>query len=193
MKQNKLLAILLLSTIISFLLGIFFITILSTSNKNLIYTNITNYLETIKTNNINYLSILLKSLSTNLFSQILIWILGISLIGVILIFLCLLFKAFLLGFTLSSIIYHFKFKGVIFSIIYIIPHLLNFFIYFFLSYYALSFSIMLFNYFFRKKDYNRKVIVKRYLKIFIISFFILIISSILETFLIPSIIKYFCF
>lgn len=71
------------------------------------------------------------------------------------------------------------------------PHIINLFINFILVYYSISFSILLWNYLFRKKEYNSKVIIKRYIKLLFISTVCLIISSIIEVFFIPFIIQVF--
>ena len=186
---NKLLVFLLILSVIFFLLGIFYITILNNDNKLLIKDNTNNYLNAIKTNNVKYQTTLFKATTGNVLTNLLIWLSGISLIGIVLIFLIYIFKCFLLSFTVTSIIYNFKVKGILFALIYAIPMVINLVTVFFLTYYAISFSIMLFNYFFRKKDYNRRVIVKRYFKILIISLAVGLFSSIIETFLIPQIIK----
>ena len=182
-KHNKLLTLLILLAIIFLLLGFFYITILSNENKAIIKENTNNYLMAIKNNTF------FKTTISNTLTNSLIWLLGISLIGIIFIFLIFIFKCFLFSFTFTSIIYNKGLKGLLFATFYSFPLFLNLIVCFFLTYYALSFSIMLFNYFFRKKDYNRKVIVKRYLKIFLFTFFISLVSSICESFLIPKIIK----
>ena len=186
---NKLLLLLLFLSLVFFLLGFFYISILDNENKLLIKDNINNYLNAIKTNNVKYEITFIRTTTSNILTDLVIWLSGISLIGIIFIFLIYIFKCFLLSFTITSILYNFKLKGIIFATIYIVPMLINMITIFFLTYYAISFSIMLFNHFFRKKDYNRKVIVKRYLKILIISLIISLSSSIFETFIVPKIIK----
>lgn len=188
-KHNKLLTLLILLAIIFLLLGFFYITILNNENKAIIKENTNNYLMAIKNNTLKYQTTFFKTTISNTLTNSLIWLLGISLIGIIFIFLIFIFKCFLFSFTFTSIIYNKGLKGLLFATFYSFPLFLNLIVCFFLTYYALSFSIMLFNYFFRKKDYNRKVIVKRYLKIFLFTFFISLVSSICESFLIPKIIK----
>lgn len=189
LKINKLLTLLLILSVVFFLLGFFYITILNNDNKLLIKENTNNYLNAIKSGTLKYETTLIKTATSNILSNLLIWLLGISLIGIIFIFLIYIFKCFLLSFTFTSIIYNLGLKGLLFAIIYSIPLLINLITCFFLTYYAISFSLMLFNYFFGKKDYNRRVIVKRYIKILIITLVLALLSSIIETFLIPLLIK----
>lgn len=187
--NNKKLTIILFVMIISALTGIFFITILKDNNKDIIINALKNYLEIIKNNKINYQSLFIKSLTTNILIVLIIWILGISLIGIPIVLILLAFKTYSITFTYISIIYIYKLKGILLSSIYIIPHIINLFIIFLLSYYSINFSIILFNNLFRKLSYNKHLIVKKYIKILIISLILIIISSILETFIIPNIIK----
>lgn len=192
-KQNKTLTILLIILIISLVLGIFYITRLTNSNKNLISKDITNYLNSVEKQNINTTPIYIKTIASNTTTNIIIWLLGISLIGIPITLILFIFKSFSTTFTFTSLIYNYGFKGILLAIIYIIPHIINLFIIFILTYYSLSFSIMLFNYLFRKKEYNRRLIVKRYFKILLISLVITILTTSIEIYLIPYIIKYLYF
>ncbi len=188
-KHNKTLYILIIILLITFILGCLFIAFLSDENKQLILTNLNNFIDTIKNNKQNNLNTLYRSLSNNIIINTLVWIIGISIIGIPIIILILGIKSFVLGFTLVSFIYNFKLKGILWGIIYIIPHIINILLLFVLSYYAIKFSIMIFNYYFRKKEYSRSIIVKRYIKTLIICTIAYSISSVIEAYLIPNILK----
>ena len=188
-KKRKIFSSMFILTVISLILGILFIAFLSEENENLIVLNVNTFFEAIYNNKLNYSDILFKCLTSNLILIIIIWLLGISIIGIPIVLFILCLKSFILTFTFSSIIYTYKLKGIIYAIIYIIPHFLNLLFLFILIYYSLSFSKVLFNYFFRKKDCNRGMIVKNYLKLLIICIGLFIITSIIETFLVPTIIK----
>ncbi|MBO5120550.1 MAG: stage II sporulation protein M [Bacilli bacterium] len=190
-KKRKLLVILLFITIISFLFGSLFISILSDNNQVLVKESIISYFNGIKTGDFTYLKSLYSILSSNLIIALFIWIMGISIIGILLVVLLLIYYSFITGFSLVSILYTYGFKGILVSIIYMIPEVINLFVLFVLSYYSISFSILLFNYLFRKKDINRKVVVARYLKYLIISLGIFIITSFISVFVIPNILKFF--
>lgn len=189
LKINKLLTLLIIIALIFGLLGFFYITVLNNDNKLLIKENTNNYLSAIKNNTVKYQTTLIRTTTSNTLTNLIIWLLGISLIGIVFIFLIYIFKCFLFSFTITSIIYNLGLKGALFALIYSIPMFINLISCFFLTYYALSFSVMLFNYFFRKKEYNRRVLVKRYIKLLIIFLIVALFNSILETFLIPKIIK----
>ena len=189
-KNNKLLFTLILIMIIFLIIGVLYPAILSSNNKELIKSSLNQFFLSISKDKLHYLSALITSLSNNIIITLIIWLLGISIIGIPLIMLIFIFKSFILGFSISSIITVYKLRGVLFAIIYIIPLVINLMISYILCYYAISFSIMIFNYLFRKKEYNRKAIVKRYIKILIFSIIIFILSSLIEVFIIPSIFKY---
>ena len=190
-KVNKLLLILLISTIISFILGCLFISIVDNNGRSLIKESINSYFDGIFDGKTNYINGLYTILPRNIFTDIIIWLVGISIVGIIIVSCLLLFKSFLVGFSLSSIIYTYGFKGILISIIYMISEVINLFIIFLLTYYSISFSILLFNYLFRKKEYNRRIIMKRYIKIFIICLGITILNSLISIFLIPNLLRFF--
>lgn len=188
-KTRKLLSLMVLITLISVIAGVLFISILSQENKDLVVASVTSFFKAIDSNELNYKDILFKSLSNNLILNIMVWFLGISIIGIPIVLIILFIKSFILSFTFTSILYTYKFSGIIGAVIYIFPHVLNLFFSFILIYYSVSFSKTLFNYLFRKKDCNRKVLVTRYLKILIISIILFICTALIETYLIPSLIR----
>ena len=65
------------------------------------------------------------------------------------------------------------------------------FIIYFIKCFVVSFSILLFKYFFKNKDYNRIVIVKRYFKVLVISLVFIILNLIIDSYLIPRILLLF--
>ena len=187
-SKNKLLLFLIFITIISILLGIFFIAVISNDNQDLVKSTINSYFLDINENKIQYLKNLWSILTSNLFLILFIWIMGISIIGIIISLILLIYKSFLIGFSFTSILYTYGFKGVISGIIYIFPEIINLFIVFILTYYSISFSILLFNYLFKKKEYNR-IFVRRYLKLLVISSLIIIFSTLISTFIIPNLLR----
>lgn len=189
LKSKKLLTTLLVIIIISFIIGLLFISIISKSNQELIKKTLDNFFIGIKNSELNYQHALISSLTSNLLINFLIWILGISIIGIPVVILILISKSFILGFSISSIIYNYSFKGIPYTIIYIIPHIINLFIILVLGYYSIKFSLMLFNLLFRKKDYSKKIIVKRYIKLLIYSTILFITSSVIEVYIVPNILK----
>lgn len=186
-KSNKLILKLMIISIISVLIGIFYIAMLSNSNKVLIKENLETYFESL--NKLNYIKALIKCLTSNMITISSIWLLGISIIGVFLIIIILIIKSFALGFTISSLIYFYKLKGIIISIIYIIPLIINLFVIIILSYYGIIFSKNLNRLLFLKKEVNFKNIMRKYIKILLFSTICIVISSLIEIYIVPNILK----
>lgn len=190
-KKNKGLYIgLILAIVISILFGTFFISILEKNDRVLVTNEITTFLDNIKNNNYIANKNLLSNILNNNIFGIIIWILGISMIGIPLIICMLFYKGFSLAFTITSILYSFKFDGIVLTFIYIFPHLIiNLIIYFILTYYSLMLSINLIKHLINKEDIKFKNFIKKYLIILILSIIILTLTAIYETYVIPQIIK----
>ena len=177
LKTKKVFIIIFIVTLLAFIIGILLVSIESKDNKELITTSLTTFFNNIKENKLNTQTLLYKSITNNLIINIIVWLLGISIIGLPIVLIILGFK---------SILYTYKLNGLIKVIIYIIPNIINLFVLFVLTYYSINFSLMLFNYLFRKKEYNKKLIVNRYLKLLILSLLISILTSVIETFILPK-------
>lgn len=189
-RQNKLVTLLIIIMIISIILGILFPAIITKEDKNLIIDSVKTFISGIKQNNINYLSGLLQSISNNSLVTILVWILGISIIGIPLILLIIFFKGFLVGFSFTSILITYGISGIIKAIIYTLPNIGNLLATFLLGYYAITFSIMIFKNIFKKENRNWQPIVKRYIKIGLFFLIFSILISLVECFLIPKILYF---
>lgn len=190
MKQ-KLLNILIISSFISIIIGIFYLLFISKSNKNLVLNTLNNFFNTIKTNKLNYQSGLFNSFSSNTLTIISIWLIGISIVGIPIVIIILLFKAFILGFSISSLIYFYNFKGIILALIYIIPQVINLVTIIILSFFSITFSKNLFKMFFLKRTLNFKLLTNKYLKILGLSLVVMLLSTIIEVFIVPYVFKIF--
>lgn len=186
LKTKKLFILVFAITLLCFLAGMLLISMLSKSNKELIINSLNNFYTSLKENKISSANLLYKTMTSNLILNIIIWVLGISIIGIPIVIFILGFKSLSLGFTISSLIYTYKFNGLLKAIIYLIPNIINIFIVFVLVYYSISFSINLFNYLFRKIEFNKRVIVKRYLKLLIVAILLSILTSVTESFILPK-------
>lgn len=187
MPKNKLLVKLLFISVISILLGIFYMAIISKQNKESVEESLKLFFQSI--NKLNYQKAIVNCLSSNIFYLLAIWLLGISIIGIPFILLILILKSFILGFSISSILYFYKLKGILIALIYIIPLVLNLLTILFLGYYAIIFSKNLIRLLFLKKEIRFKNIMRRYSKIFLFCLGMTIISSILEIYVVPSLLK----
>ena len=170
--------------------GSIFVTVLNDSDKMMVSDYLNNFLNNLNSNNLNYNGTLINTLIFTLGLAILIWILGISVIGFALILLFLFIKAFSLGFSVASIIINFNFKGILIALAYVVPHhIINLMIYLLISSYALVLSYRLISSFTKKKNFDFKGIFNRYLFIIGFSLIILLFSVLYEVYLAPSLIN----
>jgi len=189
-NQKKLFVGLIITGIIAILLGLFFVAILKIADKELIKTTITNFMKQVKTQRLFYQEAMIQSILGNTIKEVLLFFLGLSIIGLPIIFIIYLSQAFTLGFSISSILYVYKCKGILLSLIYCTPLIINLLIFLILSYYALLFSKYLFYHLFLKKELSFKKIMKRYIKVFGIGTICLLLSSLIEVFLIPKLLAF---
>lgn len=180
-KRNKLLSFYIFITVLVFILGILYHSILPNELKEIVKDNTNNIIK----NKINLNEIKNIILNNSIYS-IIIWILGISIIGSIIVLILFEFKVFIYSFELTSLIINLKLNNILFIIIYLIPKTINIIIYFIITYYSINYSIYLFKYLILKKNYNIKSITNKYIKVLIKSQIILLISLILEIFIVPK-------
>lgn len=175
-------------SVIGFIFGCLFIIMISKSDKLLVKEYIESFLKNL--NNINYLDIFKNTFFNNLLFIIIIFLLGMSVIGIPINIFYFFLKSFVLGFTMVSFILTYKIKGCLFSLLYVIPHnLINICIFTILVYYSINFSILLIYGITKKKNINFKIMMNKYLKILIINIFIILTTSIYESFVLPNIMK----
>lgn len=191
MKKRKLFSSLILVFILGVISSCLFVLFLSESNLDLMKESVGIYFNNINSDKINYLNSFIISLFNNISIGIIIWLFGISIIGSLFIYLLFFIKSFTISLSFISIIMLYGVKGILISIIYIIPYIIILAVLFILSYYSISFSIILIRYLFRGLTYNRKVIVRRYVKILGFCIILLIFCSILDVFLVPRILLLF--
>jgi len=168
--------------------GSIFLMILSDTDKNLVIEQITNFFNNI--NSINSGLAFKNALIVNFTYIIIIWILGMSMLGIIINIFATYLKGFILGFSISSLILTYSYKGIMASFIYVIPtQIFNILITLILGVYSIMFTIILFRQIFQKKNISSKLFFKKYLIILLIVSITALISSLSEVFLMPSILK----
>ena len=194
-KEKKKYLFIISIAVIGIFVGIVFANVINKADKVLVEDKLTTYFLNIKDNkNINYFGNLLNSFLNNNLYLIIIWLLGLSIIGIVLNNFIIFFKSFVIGFSIGSIINVYLYKGIIGALIYIFPHhIINILVYVVLIYHANNFSIKLFKTLFLKQDNKIKELMPKYLKILLYCFTAHSISAILETFLSPFIIKFWTF
>ncbi len=194
-KFKKKYLYLIIMVMIGILVGIIFSNILSNQDNKLVYSKITTYFNNIKNDvSINYFKNLFTSLRNNYFYLIIIWILGLSVIGLLFNNFILFFKSFVLGFSIGCIINIYLYNGIVLAFLYVFPSLIiNILVYLIMTYYANSFSLKLIDILFRKKEYHFNTLITKYIKMLGLFMIILTFSSLIETFIMPFILKLFSF
>lgn len=185
-------------SILVFLIGLLIIAVIFGSCLPLFLSDgdktlMTNYLNNFVSNlgNGNVLSFLINGLCTNCGFAFIIWLLGISVIGIPIVLLMFFSKCFIIGFSVSSIIINYGFKGILFSLFYIFPHqVINIFVYGLLTSYSLIFSLRILLLLFKKGEFNINLAFKKYFKIFCFCFLILLACVLYETFISPIVLKF---
>ena len=173
--------------IIGIISGSLFIVILNSSDKSLVIEYITNFIDTIKNNSFNYVDMFKNTILIN---YIIITILGFTYILAPINILILFYKAFIIGFSMSSFILTFKIKGLLLSIVYIFPHLiLNILIFSILTAFTLKLSITMTKSIIKKKDVNMRHYFNKYLYTSIFIIVLITITSLYESFIAPYLLK----
>lgn len=177
--------------ILGIISGSLFLMVLNDNDKSEVINEISTFMANINTNNINNLNSFKNSLIEGMILIILSWILGMSIIGVIFNIFFIYMKSFIIGFSISSFILVYKYKGILSSLIYVIPsQLINILIILILGVYTLLFSKYLFKMIFLEdKTVNLGKFFKKYVLVFGICIILCVISSLCEAYLLPSLLK----
>lgn len=171
--------------------GCLFLVVLNENDKNLVINEINTFVTNINTNNINNINSFKNSMIEFLIFIMLTWILGMSIIGIIFNIFFIYLKSFVIGFSISSFILIYKYKGILASLVYVFPsQLINILIILILGVYTLLFSKYLFKLiFFKDKSINLGKFFKKYTLVLVICLILSLISSLSEGYLVPSLLK----
>lgn len=176
--------------ILGLISGSVFLMVLNETDKTSVLNQIQTFFTNIDTSNINSGLAFKNSIITNIIYITLIWILGMSIIGIFINIFLVYLKGFLLGFSIASIFSCYGFKGVIGVFIYIFPHqLLNIFCIIILGIYSIMFTVKLFEYIMGKKNNNMRNMLKKYTIIYIFTIITSLLSSLSEAYLLPALMK----
>lgn len=186
--DKKVLIFLIVICIIGIVTGSIYMTVLSVNDKNSIIMSLDSFIA-----NIGHLkgnSGLINNLIVNIMYLFIIWIMGISIIGLPIVIFIIFLKAFLISFTISSFILKYKTKGLLLGIVYNIPHhIINMIIYIYLGVYAIKLSFNIIDSVLHKKNIQLKTIVNKYLFLLGLSIILIIITTLYETYIMPLLIK----
>ena len=161
-KNKKIILFFVGLALIGFLAGSILVTLLSNSDKTLVKEYMEEYMYLVKNNKINYMSSFINASLSSTITCFIIWILGMSIIGLPFILFTYFIKSFTLGFSISSIIFNYKLKGCLLSFINIFPHqILNFLVYIILTTYSIFLSLRIINSIIKKKTIDFKIIMNK--------------------------------
>ena len=189
-KVNKrIMVFLFLFFIVSIVFGSLLPLFLNDTDKLLV----TNYLNDFVSNIENYdgVSLFFNGLYSNLGLCAVIFILGISIIGVFFVLVLFFLKGFILGFSISSIIINYGFKGILFGFLYLFPHqIINMFLFSILTCYSVSFSFKFVLFLFKKYDFNIRLSFKKFLIVFSACSIFISLCVLYESFILPRVLLF---
>lgn len=179
--------------ILGIISGTIFLLALNETDKELVINQITNFITNINANNINNLEAFKNCFIENIIFVLLIWILGMSIIGIIFNIFAIYLKGFVLGFTISSFFIVYEYKGLIGGAIYLIPSgIINILTTLIVGVYSIILTIYLWRVIFLKDKTNSiSRFLKKYLLILVICIMLILFSSLCESYLIPALLKLF--
>lgn len=190
-KNNKKMIFFLgIIAVVAIVFGSLFSIMLNESDKNLVNEYISNFFENIKNNNLNYI-LALKNGGISIFGFILIvWLLGISIIGMPIVLFMYFSKFFVLGFSISSIIKGYGLKGCLLSFGYVFPYQIIYIIaYTILTIYSIKISFKLISSLVKKDKIDFKPIINKYLFILVLSLITTLLALLFEVFITPKFIN----
>ncbi len=170
--------------ILGFIGGILFLILTNKLDKLIIKNEIEEYFNLFKDNKIVGLDNLINSFKNNITYITIILVSNIVFVLCPLTYFVNFYKGFLIGFLMSSIILTFKFKGIFYSLLVLIPHqlIMNLLIIIYSSI-MIKFAFKLFNAYKNKENINIRLFTEKILILFMGALFITLISSLLEIYL----------
>lgn len=182
--------------LVGVVLGSLFINFITNDDKKLLIEQVSTFFSNIKklTSDIFGFESFLSILFNNLLVLSIIFVLGISMIGIPIVIFILFFKGFMLGTTISTIILKYSIKGIVGAILYIFPVcILTICVYLFMCFYAIYVSKKFLRAFLKKDSLNFKQFLGKYLLSFIVSIILILLLSLLDAYLTPLLLKLFTY
>lgn len=192
-NKNILIFVFVLS-IVGLVFGALFNVLINEEDKKLVVEQISEYMNNVVNNRLNYLESFKNATISNIFYYGIIWILGISIIGVLVVIVMLFLKNFVIGFSIGSFILTYKAKGIVLSFIYIFPHyVINVILLVYLTVFSIMFSLKLIGSIMTKNSINFRLAMKKYSVILLVTLVILLLTTVFEVFITPKILKLMAF
>lgn len=173
--------------VLGLLFGSIYITILSNNDKKDLLENVSLYFNNYK--GISFqdkLNIFKESFIKNIIYFLLIWVLGVSIIGFPIILIMIFYKSFLLGFSISSIFAKYRVGGVYRILLYVFPSkIILLLLAVFLGVFSINLSNKLANSLVKKKSFNFNAYMGKYFLLLLICILACTITSLIDAFIIP--------
>lgn len=195
-KEKQIVIFMIIIFLVGLIAGSLFINLVSQGDKDILTNQVATFFTSIKklSSDVFGVNALFDGLLNNYSQLFIIFVLGISMVGVIAVVFILFFKGFTLGTTLSAIILKYQLKGVLGVFLYVFPVvIINILIYIFISFFATNASIKFLKALLKKDNLNFKKFLGKYLLSFIISIIFMFICCLLDAFLTPILLKLFTF
>lgn len=183
--------IIILVVFIVFILGLLFgsiyITLLNNSNKKVVLDSVNNYYSSFNKISItDKFNIFKSNLSSNLIYYIVMWLLGLSIIGLPIIVFMVFMRFFVTGFNISSLFACYKLKGLKYVLVYLVPsNIILLLLSIFLGIYSVNISIRLATNIIKKKTINFGTFMGKYFFILLISILVVVFTSLYDSFVSP--------
>ena len=188
--NKKLLYCITIITIIGIIAGSIFITVLNDVDKETVSNSLNTFITNVSNNELNYSLSLRSNLVSNFIFIFVVWILGMTVVGIPIIIFMYFIKTFILGFSLSAIILKYGAKGIIYSFIYVFPHnILNLFIFAILTIYSLIYSFKLTDKLTKNENINYKNNINKHKNILLLSMIGVLLTSLYATYIMPYLFK----
>ena len=172
--------------VIGIITGSLFIIILNNTDKELIKEYISDYIS-----NINNQDNLYNNIMLNYSSIVLISVIGFTYFLFPINTLILFYKAFVIGFSISSFIMCFKFKGLLLSIVYIFPHhILNILFLSLITAFTAKLSIRMINHILKRHSVDLRLYFNKYMCMLLIVSILFIFTTLYETYIIPPLLNF---
>ena len=189
--NKNLFVFLVVMVIVGVTAGAFFSSVLGIEDKQLVTDYLNDFFNNSLNDNLEYNVSTSNTLIFTLGFSLVLWVLGISVIGFVFIIVLLFIKSFIVGFSIGSLIINFKAKGILLSLGYVFPHhIVNLFIYILLCAYALYVSFRIIRAFTGKKELDFKNVINRYSFVLCFSLIVLTFTSLYEVYCMPVLMNF---
>lgn len=189
-KHKKMILFLLGIAFIGFVTGTVFTTILSETDKTLVKGYITEFIDKIENHKLEYANSFKNAFVSNVIFIGTIWILGMSVVGILINLFIYFTKTFMLGFSISSFVLQYKSKGCLLSLIYIFPHhIINIMLYTIILIFSINFSKRVIQSIRSKKPVSFQIVFKRYCVVFGFVLLLNVLTTLFEIFVTPFLLE----